>query len=49
MGNACCHSTENPLLSCLSLINVKIKIHKTIILPRSLTLREHRLKVFKET
>jgi hypothetical protein len=51
-GNACNHSVQN-LLSCLLLsINVKIRIHKTVILPvvlyGSLTLREeHGLRVFE--
>jgi hypothetical protein len=47
-GNACCHSVQNVLSSCLLFKNVKIKIYKTIILPIvlyghetwSLTLRE---------
>jgi len=53
-GNSCCHSVQN-LLSVLSK-NIKIKIHRTIILPfvlygceiRSLTVREEcRLRVFE--
>jgi hypothetical protein len=55
LGNACYHSVQNLLSSCLSK-NVKIKIHKTVILhvvlygceTWSLTLREeHRLRVFE--
>jgi hypothetical protein len=54
LGNACFHSVQNFLSSCLLSRNVKINIHKTIILPVvlyecetwSLTLRvEHRLRV----
>jgi hypothetical protein len=53
-GNACYHSVQNPLSSRLILKNLKIKIHKTVILPVvlygcetwSLTLgEEHRLRV----
>jgi hypothetical protein len=56
MGNACYHSVQNLLSSHLLSRNVKVKIHKTIILPVvlygcetwSLTLRgEHRLRVFE--
>jgi hypothetical protein len=55
-GNACYHSIENLLSSRLLSKNLKIRIHKTIILPValygcetwSLTLRkEHRLRVFE--
>jgi hypothetical protein len=51
-GNACYHSVQNLLSSCLLLKNVKVRIYKTIILPVvlygcetwSLTLRErHKL------
>jgi hypothetical protein len=54
--NACYHSVQNLLSSCLLSKNVKIKIYKTIIVPVvlyeyetwSLTLgKEHRLKVFE--
>jgi hypothetical protein len=54
--NACYHSVQNLLSSCLLPRNVKDKIYKTIILPfvlygcetLSLTLREeHRLRVFE--
>jgi hypothetical protein len=56
LGNACYHSGQNLLSSCLLYRNVKIIIYKTIILPVvlygceswSLTLREeHRLRVFE--
>jgi hypothetical protein len=55
-GNACYHSVQSLLSSRLLSRNVKVKIHKTIILPVvlygcqtwSLTLREeHRLRVFE--
>jgi hypothetical protein len=55
-GNACYHSVQNLLFSCLLSKNIKIRIYKTIILPVvlygretwSLTLREeHRLRVFE--
>jgi hypothetical protein len=55
-GNACYHSVQNLLPSRLLSKNIKIRIHKTIILPvvlygcetLSLTLREeHRLRVFE--
>jgi hypothetical protein len=55
-GNACYHLVQNLLSSRLLSRNVKVKIHKTIILPVilygcetwSLTLREeHRLRVFE--
>jgi hypothetical protein len=55
-GNACYHSVQSLLSSCLSSRNLKVKIYKTIILPVilygcetwSLTIREeHRLKVFE--
>jgi hypothetical protein len=55
-GNACCHSVQSLLPSCLLSRNLKVKIYKTIILPVvlygcetwSLTLREeHRLSVFE--
>jgi hypothetical protein len=55
-GNACYHSVQNLLSSGLLLKNVKIRIHKTIILPvvlcgcktLSLTLRKkHRLRMFE--
>jgi hypothetical protein len=55
-GNACCHSVQSLLSSCLLSRNSEVKIYKTIILPVvlygcgtwSLTLREeHRLRVFK--
>jgi hypothetical protein len=54
-GNACYHSAQNLLSSCLLLKNLKIRINKTIILPVvlygfetwSLTLRKkHGLRVF---
>jgi hypothetical protein len=54
-GNACYHSVQNLLSSRLLLINLKMRLNKTIILPVvlygretwSLTLREeHRLGVF---
>jgi hypothetical protein len=56
MGNACYYSVQNLLSSCLMSKNLKIKIHKTVILPvvlygcetLSLTLgEEHRLRVFE--
>jgi hypothetical protein len=56
MGNACYHSVQSLLSSCLLSRNVKDKIYKTIILSVvlywcetwSLTLREeHRLRVFE--
>jgi hypothetical protein len=55
-GNACYHSVQNLLSSCLLAKNLKIGIYKTIILPVVLygceawylTLRdEHRLRVFE--
>jgi hypothetical protein len=55
-GNACYHSVQNLLSSCLFSKNLKMRIYKTIILPVilygsetwSLTLREeHMLKVFE--
>jgi hypothetical protein len=55
-GNAWYCSVQSLLSSCLLSRNVKVKIHKTLIVPvvlygcetRSLTLREeHRLRVFK--
>jgi hypothetical protein len=55
-GNACYHSVQNLLPSCLLSKNVKVKIYKTIILPVvlygcetwSLTVREeHRRRVFE--
>jgi hypothetical protein len=55
-GNACYHSVQKLLSSCLLSKNVKIRIYKTIILPValyecktwSLTIRkEHRLRVFE--
>jgi hypothetical protein len=55
-GNACYHSVQSLLSSCLLSRNVKVKIYKTIIPPVvlygcetwSLTLREkHRLRVFE--
>jgi hypothetical protein len=55
-GNACYHSVQSPLSSCLLSRNTTVKIYKTIILPVvlygcetwSLTLREeHRLRVFE--
>jgi hypothetical protein len=54
--NACYHSAQNLLSSCLLSKNIQIRIHKTIILPvvlygcetRSLKLREEqRLSVFE--
>jgi hypothetical protein len=54
--NACYHSVQSLLSSCLLSRNLKVKIYKTIILPVvlcgcetwSLTLREeHRLRVFE--
>jgi hypothetical protein len=56
LGNACYHSVQNLLSSRLLSKNIKIRIHKTIILPvvlygcetLSLTLRkEHRLRVLR--
>jgi PAS domain-containing protein len=41
-GNACYHSVQNRLSSCLLLENEKIRLYKTIILPA-----EHRLRVFE--
>jgi hypothetical protein len=55
-GNACYHSVQSLLSSCLLSRNIRVKIYKTIILPVvlygcetwSLTLREeHRLNVFE--
>jgi hypothetical protein len=55
-GNACYHSEQNLLPSCLVSKNVKVRIYKTIILPVvlygcetwSLTVREqHKLRVFE--
>jgi hypothetical protein len=55
-SNACYHSVQNLLSSCLLLKNLKIRIYKTITFPVvlygcetwSLTLRdEHRLRVFE--
>jgi hypothetical protein len=55
-GNACYHSVQSLLSSCLLFRNVKVKIYRTVILPVglygcetwSLTLREeHRLRVFE--
>jgi hypothetical protein len=55
-GNACYHSVQSILSSCLLSRNIKVKIYKTILLPFvlygcetwSLTLREeHRLRVFE--
>jgi hypothetical protein len=55
-GNACYHSVQNLLSSCLLSNNVKVRIYKTIILPVvlyvcetwSLTVREeHGLTVFE--
>jgi hypothetical protein len=55
-GNACYHSVQNLLSSCLLSKNIKIRIYRTIILPVVLygcetwflTLREeHRLRVFE--
>jgi hypothetical protein len=55
MGNACYHSVRNPLSSCLLSRNIKIRLHRTIILPVVLyefetwylTLgEEHRLRAF---
>ena len=34
LGNACCHSAQNLLSSRLLSKNLKIKIYRTIILPR---------------
>jgi hypothetical protein len=57
-GNACYHSVQSLLSSRTLYRNVKVKIHKTIILPVilywretwSLTLREeHRLRVFEKS
>jgi hypothetical protein len=56
-GNACCHSVQSLLSSRLLSRNLRVKIHKTIILPVvlygcetwSLTLtEEHRLRVFED-
>jgi hypothetical protein len=55
-GNACYHSVQNLLASCLLSKSIKIRIYRCIILPVvlcgcetwSLTLREeHKLGVFK--
>jgi len=55
-GNACCHSVQNLLSSSLLSKDLKIKIHRTVILfvvlcgceTWSLTLwKEHRLSVFE--
>jgi hypothetical protein len=54
-GNACGHSVQNPLSSCLLPKNLRTKIYRTIFLPVlygcetwSLTLREEqRLRVFE--
>jgi hypothetical protein len=55
-GNACYHSVQSLLSSCLLSSNMKVKIYKTIILPVvlygcktwSLTLgEEHRLRMFE--
>jgi hypothetical protein len=55
-GNACCHSVQNLLYSCLLSKNIKIRIYKNCNFPVvlygcetwSLTLREeHRLRVFE--
>jgi hypothetical protein len=55
-GNACYHSVQSLLASCLLPRNLKVKIYKTIVLPVVLygcetwsqTLREkHRLRVFE--
>jgi hypothetical protein len=32
-GNACCHSVQNHLSSCLISNKLKIKLYKTVILP----------------
>jgi hypothetical protein len=56
LGNACYHSVQSLLSSCLQSRHLKVKIYKTTILPVvlygceawSLTLREdHRLRVFE--
>jgi hypothetical protein len=56
-GNACYHSVQNLLSSCLPSKNIKTGIYETIILPVvlygcetwSLALREeHRLRVFED-
>jgi hypothetical protein len=56
LGNACYHSVQSLLSSCLLSRNVNVEIYKTIILPvvlygcetLSLILREeHRLRVFE--
>jgi hypothetical protein len=56
LANACYHSLQSLLSSCLLSRNVKVKIYKTVILPFvlygcgtwSVTLREeHRLRVFE--
>jgi hypothetical protein len=56
-GNACYHSVQSLLSSCLLTRNVKVKLYKTIILlavlygckTQSLTLREeHGLRVFEK-
>ncbi|KAJ4433974.1 hypothetical protein ANN_16293 [Periplaneta americana] len=58
MGNACYYSVEKLLSSSLLSKNLKVRIHKTVILPVllygcetwTLTLREeHRLRVFENT
>jgi len=57
LGNACCHSVQNILCSGLVPKNIKIKIHRTVILrvvlygceTWSLTLREERrLRMFEK-
>jgi hypothetical protein len=56
LGNACYHSVQSILSSCLLSRNVKVKIYKTVVLPvvlygcetGSFTLREEfRLRVFE--
>jgi hypothetical protein len=50
-GNACFHSVQNLLSSCVLSKNLKIEIYKTIIFPVVLygceTWEEHRLRVFE--
>jgi hypothetical protein len=56
LGNACCHSVQNLLSSRLLPKNIKIRIHKSIMLPPVLYEcvtcfltrgEEHRLRVFE--
>jgi hypothetical protein len=54
LGNACYHSVQNRLSSCLLSKSIKIRIYRTVILPvvlyGSLPLREeNRLRVFENS